>query len=261
MCMYKQVISLISELFTLLTSKCTYEEDDDQTESHLQHLYQVCYTFVKDKCADRDESHGLEHMVMVTYNGLDILKSIMETQIVTYYDIEDIIVGCMLHDVADHKYETPQNQLNQAVQTFLTIIIEKKITTCQTSAKHMWNILSTVSFSKEKKAGSLKTLMSPHNLPIRLLTIRNIISDADRLEAIGEIGAERCIKYTREMYPDKPLEFIKNNVQKHAHEKLYIMPFGDPTTSQPYFHTEQGQKKALILHENTCKYIQKFLNT
>ena len=64
------------------------------------------------------------------------------------------------------------------------------------------------------------------------LIVRNIVSDADKLEAIGEIGVNRCCQYTREKYgEDLSKEKLVSYVKEHCEEKLFLL-------SEKYIKTE-----------------------
>ena len=48
----------------------------------------------------------------------------------------------------------------------------------------------------------------------------NIVSDADKLEAIGQIGITRALEYTRYANPTYTEQQVIADVCKHANEKL-----------------------------------------
>jgi len=75
-----------------------------------------------------------------------------------------------------------------------------------------------ISFSAEKKNGMryFEEILGPD-----WSLIRDIVSDADKLEALGNIGIERCHKYTCETHPDLPEEEIIKLMHTHAEEKLF----------------------------------------
>lgn len=261
------VISKIRLYISTVLSKIDPEDyyincDKQKIRRTLENLFEQCYLFVRTTCIShkRDKSHGLEHMLDVTLNGLHILFN--DDVVITVYDIENIIVCCMLHDVADHKYDK-EGILEQEVKDFLDMIIANGTKPGHDTSKDLWNCLSNTSYSLEKKLGGHKNVLQTIKPPLslELQYVNKVVSDADRLEAIGKIGAERCILYTQHLIPDADLDTWKHNVKKHAEEKLYRLPFPDPDTELSYFHTKWGKKKAVMLHEDTMKYIQEFLES
>jgi HD superfamily phosphodiesterase len=124
----------------------------------------------------------------------------------------DAITAAWLHDIADHKYDH-DGTLEQRLDEFGTANIWN-----YTEIKH---VIKYVSYSTENKALIAGT---PLDFPLILgayySQIRNIVSDADKLEAIGKIGISRAIIYTTEANPTYTQAQVIADVHKHAHEKL-----------------------------------------
>ncbi len=58
--------------------------------------------------------------------------------------------------------------------------------------------------------------------------MRNIVSDADKLEAIGEIAIERMINYRNEctdcvFISEDYIQRLINEMREHAEEKLLVL--------------------------------------
>ena len=53
-----------------------------------------------------------------------------------------------------------------------------------------------------------------------ILFIRDIVADADKLDAIGYAGIERCRDFSKYRAPNASCEEIEENVVEHMHDKL-----------------------------------------
>ncbi len=166
--------------------------------------------FVQHTCKGRDDSHGHAHMKAVA----EMTRYIVEQDFIDESGnlMLDAITAAWLHDIADHKYDH-DGTLEQRLDEF--------------GAANIWNyqeikrVIKYVSFSTENKAILAGT---PLNFPAILgayySQIRDIVSDADKLEAIGKIGIQRCIEYTIHANPTYTTEQVISDVKKHADEKL-----------------------------------------
>jgi hypothetical protein len=171
----------------------------------------VLSDFVKRVCADRDESHGYEHMKAVAETS----RMIVQTDFPAALDARmliDVITAAWLHDVADHKYDK-DGTLDAILDDF--------------GYKHIDNfddikkVIKLVSYSSENKAIlSGKPLNYEEHLGSYYTLVRHVVSDADKLEALGKIGIERTIEYTKNTNPGYSNEEIVADVKKHADEKL-----------------------------------------
>jgi HD superfamily phosphodiesterase len=251
----------------LILTNCHHIPDyEDEITGKVLDVFNLCYRFAQEICKGRDESHSINHLLAVTENSLLIIEELLKTnntQQITVGILEDVVTCAILHDIADYKYDR-DNVLSKQVKGYINDLCKYHKTT-DTSSDDLWWIIDNLSFSKERKAGSVKNLVkntyTNFPFPNKLILIRNIVADADRLEAIGEIGAKRCIVYGQHTYPTADKPTLKEKVKEHAEEKLYMMPFGDPNTKEPYFHTGPGKAMALERHKDTVKYINQFLES
>jgi len=167
--------------------------------------------FVKEVCTGRDDSHGHAHMKAVAERTRYLIQ---EDHIDESGNLMlDAITAAWLHDVADHKYDK-DGSLEQRMDDF-------------GRANNIWNyeelkrVIKYVSYSSENKAILAGTPLNyVEILGAYYSQIRNIVSDADKLEAIGKIGIARALEYTREANPTYSEAEVIADVHKHAQEKL-----------------------------------------
>jgi HD superfamily phosphodiesterase len=124
----------------------------------------------------------------------------------------DAITVAWLHDIADHKYDH-DGTLEQRLDAFGDANIS--------NYNEIKQVIKYVSFSTENKAIIAGTPLNfPAILGVYYAHIRDIVSDADKLEAIGIVGIQRCIEYTTHTNPTYTHAQVISDVKKHADEKL-----------------------------------------
>lgn len=180
--------------------------------------------FVTESTKIFDDSHNVIHAQAVTKTTHEIMQSFD-----TPYDEHFVTMIAMLHDVCDHKY--PESIKRSDLTDFIKLHMSDE------QAKYADLIIDNVSYSKEAK-GLREILPEPYN------TYLIALSDADRLEAIGKIGIDRCETFTREHGGNVPEDVIK-----HCHEKLLrLLPNG-------FIKTPYARKLAEPLHQEIVEYV------
>lgn len=213
------------------------------------YLWIKCKQFVKYVCINRDESHGAKHMENVAINSITILSRMNIDLNEKFMNI--LVLSSWLHDVNDHKYSN--NYLITQMFNFLKgldFIDDNDI-------QLVLNIIDNISFSKECRLKKKNINVEETWLNLlgeKGLLIRNIVSDADKLEALGKQGIERCIKYSKEYYKNKygknpTHDEIIMMVKNHANEKLLIL-------KDEYIRTKPGKQLAIPLHNELEKIIK-----
>lgn len=186
--------------------------------------FQHILNFVKDSTLHFDESHNHIHAMKVNENSHKIMKSLNMD-----YDETFLTYAAMLHDVRDHKYpeSISETDLENFIETNLEI--DKK--------NMIMKIINNVSYSKEAK-GQREILEHPYNIYL------DVISDADRLEALGKIGIERCEQFVLSHGGKVPCDVVA-----HCHEKLLrLLPDG-------FIKTDLGKELAKPLHNEILEYV------
>jgi len=179
--------------------------------------------FVFETCKHRDESHGYDHMNAVAN---------ISTIIVSYLDnISDkqkslITICAWLHDVNDHKYD---NENEEVLNSFLELNFPEH-------KSLILDIIKRVSFSFEKKHGRNDWL---EVLGQDGLFVRNIVSDADKIEAIN---INRCYLYERMKNPIFNDKETWMRVIEHYNEKLVLL-------KDNYLYTNSAKTIAEPLHQ------------
>jgi len=189
------------------TSNNMTTEQDEHTKR-----WNLLSEFVQKTCDGRDESHGHAHMQAVARITNYLIQQDFADRRHYHHLILDATTAAWLHDIADHKYDH-DGTLEQTLDDFGY----KHISNYQDIKK----VIKYVSYSSENKAilaGTpidYDTLLTPY-----YALVRHIVSDADKLEAIGQIGITRAIEYTRHANPTYTEEQVIADVRKHADEKL-----------------------------------------
>jgi uncharacterized protein len=201
---------------------------DNLMDDELKKEYTDLLIFVKKNTEQFDESHNYQHAISVYINAIIISKN-------TPYNKRVIMYAAMLHDVCDHKYSEamPFEELEKFIHEKLN----------NEEAFYVIEIIKNVSYSKEI-AGKRSVLPEPYN------HILDIVSDADRLEAIGYTGISRCFKYTKSKNYKLDDNKIMDLVIHHCFEKLLKL------YKQNYIKTDVGRKIAKPLHDEIIKFIK-----
>ena len=177
----------------------------------------------------RDESHGWEHVQEVALNALHIARC---ENINNDRDTTIIVVSALGHDIWDHKYVDPRleriikRMFNTDLQSLGILAADRDLIT---------RIIDCISYFKEyemRKNGESFDLEVPEE------KLRNIVSDADKLEALGKVCIRRMIEYEIKKKNSTALEDHVFHIKQHCNEKLYLL------IDQGYFKTETGKMLA-----------------
>ena len=111
-----------------------------------------------------------------------------------------IIAAAQLHDVDDHKYVDENHHKNQGSSCHAALLATECFAINEVDS--IVHIMSAVSFSKEYKERERGLEPSvPFDYTAVLgesgAFVRDVVSDADKLLAIGAIGVERCLEYVQ----------------------------------------------------------------
>ena len=166
--------------------------------------------FVQTICAGRSDTHGHAHMKAVAEMSSYLLFA-------DFFDKDgsmmlDTITAAWLHDVADHKYDH-DGTLEQRLDEFGTANIP--------NYAEIKQVIKYVSYSTEHKAILAGTPLNfKQILGDYYSNIRDIVSDADKLESIGVKGMERSLTYNTDTNPTFTHAQVIAEVRKIYDEKL-----------------------------------------
>jgi uncharacterized protein len=190
--------------------------------SSITMIYKNLLNFVETNTSQFDESHDVNHALAVYNNAIDIASHELPG-----FDDDIIQYSSLLHDVCDHKYENSisKAELNDFIKSQLS----------PQKAMVVIDIINNISYSQELK-GLRRTLEPPYNI------YQDIVSDADKLEALGQVGLQRCITFTLERNGVVPQDVII-----HCHEKLLHL-------KDNFIRTTRGRLLAIPLHNVIAEY-------
>jgi HD superfamily phosphodiesterase len=211
-----------------------------QEDEHMKR-WNLLSDFVRKTCAGRDESHGHAHMQAVATTARYLVKMDFANRRQYCHLILDTITAAWLHDIADHKYDH-DGTLQQTLDDFGY----EHISNYQDIKK----VIKYVSYSSENKAILAGTPLDYDTLlmPYYAL-VRHIVSDADKLEAIGQIGITRALEYTRDANPTYTEQQVVADVCKHAHEKLLRL-------STEFIRTPTARALAQQRHQEMARWVR-----
>lgn len=188
-------------------------------------MYEHIVNFVKESTKVFDESHDVHHAKAVYENACDIANHDYPS-----YNDNILMFASLMHDVCDHKYDVSvsKEERDEFINTHLS----------RNEAQIVIDIIENISYSQETK-GKRKQLSYPYSI------YQDIVSDADKLEALGEVGITRCELFTLERGGVVPRDVII-----HCHEKLLRL-------KDHFIRTVRGKQLATPLHQVIVEYCEK----
>ena len=210
-------------------------------QDELTKRWNLLSDFVQKTCAGRDESHGHAHMQAVATTARYLVKKDFANRRQYYHLILDTTTAAWLHDIADHKYDH-DGTLQQTLDDFGYEHIS--------NYQDLKKVINYVSYSSENKAILAGTPLDYDTIlmPYYAL-VRHIVSDADKLEAIGQIGITRALEYTRHANPTYTEDQVISDVCKYAHEKLLRL-------ATEFIRTPTARALAHQRHEEMAQWIE-----
>jgi uncharacterized protein len=169
-------------------------------------LFASINAFVHEYMSKYDNSHDYQHILRVVSNANRILQIERHGNPSVKHDTTALFLSALLHDVGDHKYAKPGEDIeNQISDTLLSYGAAPELAqTVQTIVKH-------VSYTHEiRSPDAVAGVLEKH-------PELAIVQDADRLDAIGVVGIARCFSFGAAKMPEQPMD----RAVRHFEEKLY----------------------------------------
>lgn len=236
--------------------------------------------------SSRDDSHGMSHIGRVCHNILSYYKKVFGYKLFKHYEcLEELLnVVALFHDINDSKYTSVQIPLETLMSSRQLEIISKHDLT----PKDLQACFDMSSFSKQfatpQRLEDLKLhshimsnlpwwetlgllhavaedpmyILQPQECSRRAFKIylSNCLIVADRIDAIGEIGIDRCLTYSlalagssKKQATFAQLSTAFERIKDHNEVKLKHLPW---TMALPY----RIQKKLYKRHDEAMRLFQ-----
>ena len=190
----------------------------------------------------RDVSHGVQHVSKVRDNAMLISRQL---DINDSYILIKIEAAALFHDLWDHKYVDHFSIDYKRTKDKLKYELKKMLFSDQ-EIKDIEIIINNVSLSREMKLRSANNYLNLKHLQL----MRDIVSDADKLEMLGISGIERIVEFQMHKYPNTKSEELKSIVKNVYNTKISKL------LDENYIKTEPGREMAMPLMQEMKNYIK-----
>ncbi|WBR14583.1 Metal dependent phosphohydrolase [Pandoravirus kuranda] len=133
-----------------------------------------------------DGSHDWSHIERVLGHAERIVTA--PDFAATTVDLDLVVLGCMLHDVADHKYAAARGMTADESIGHCIAYIAAAGQTDETTLARLRDIMRWTSYSATRDAAK-KGIAVPTFIEL------DVVRDADRLDALGAVGIARASMY------------------------------------------------------------------
>lgn len=190
----------------------------------------------------RDKSHGISHVTKVRENALMICRKLNIIDFTTLLKIE---TAALFHDLWDHKYVSISSK--DYITTKKNLHTElRKMYFSDHDIKDIEIIINNVSLSREMCLRKDDECLNLKHLQL----MRDIVSDADKLEMLGLQGIDRIVEYQMHKFPDSKSYELKKIVKDVYNEKISKL------LSDNYIKTKPARELAQPLMQEMDNYIK-----
>ena len=205
------------------------------TEDFSERTIKIFCEWLEDATKERDRSHGMEHYVQVMEQSDRLARE--EKLPLTTGELLIVRLAALAHDLCDHKYVKKDSGNDLELRRNMHKILQA----CGVNELDIHKVIlisDNISLSKELR-GELQVLALESLSCTRL---RNLVSDADKLEAMGYNGIVRLVIHKGDTYkrmhaesPSLLLPHLRREIEKHIIPRI------------SYIHTNAGKRSAVVL--------------
>ena len=192
---------------------------------------------------DRDISHGITHVLRVKKRAMLISKKL---DITDSYLLLKIETAALFHDLWDHKYIEPKSIEYKTTKDTFREKLNKRLFSDQ-ERKDIEIIIDNISLSREIELRSNNEFLDLKHLQL----MRDIVSDADKLEMLGISGIERIIEFQMHKCPNTKSHELKSIIKKVYNTKISKL------LDENYIKTEPGRHMARPLMQEMKNYVDR----
>ena len=192
--------------------------------------------------AGRDNSHGIEHVHKVRDNAILISKKL---DIKDSYRLIKIEAASLFHDLWDHKYIDSKSIEYKKIKDKFNDELKKRLFSDQ-EIKDIEIIINNISLSREIDLRKNNESLNLKHLQL----MRDIVSDADKLEMLGLSGIKRIVEFEMFKNPKVKSDELKIILKKIYDEKISKL------IEEEFIRTEPGREMAMPLMEEMKNYIE-----
>jgi HD superfamily phosphodiesterase len=198
----------------------------------------------------RDKSHGITHALNVSRNSLFISNELNIKDKLTLLKIES---AALYHDLWDHKYINSNSDECKNIKKKLHYYLKRNFFSDH-DIQDIIIIIDNISLSKEIERRNNSSILDLKHLQL----IRDIVSDADKLEMLGNTGINRIFQF--EYYNIEHTEELNQEHFKNVFIDIYNRKLSK-LLKENYIITEPAIKMAIPLMEETEHYLNTIKHT
>lgn len=190
----------------------------------------------------RDSSHGIEHVHKVRDNAMLISKKL---DIKDSYRLIKIEAASLFHDLWDHKYIDSKSIEYKKIKDKFNDELKKRLFSDQ-EIKDIEIIINNISLSREIDLRKNNESLNLKHLQL----MRDIVSDADKLEMLGLSGIKRIVEFEKFKNPKVKSDELKIILKKIYDEKISKL------IEEEFIRTDPAREMAMPLMEEMKNYIE-----